>query len=148
MSNEGCRIRVGPRRVRVNVACPHATTAGFGMYYSDYPSARAEPIAERPIWREGNPERDTGGSAVLLGGGPDSTFVTGLKPYCGRNDYGEPWPHSHTRHGCQALPQSGLIIANRRSAPISPRCFRTLVHLLPRTYKKLDQGDRKDPERA
>lgn len=95
MSNEGCRIRVRPRSVRVNVACPHATMAGFGMYYSNYPSARAEPIAERPIWREGNPERDTGGSAVLLGGGPDSTFVTGLKPYCGRNDYGEPWPHSH-----------------------------------------------------
>jgi NAD(P)-dependent dehydrogenase (short-subunit alcohol dehydrogenase family) len=66
----------GPYGIRVNAISPQANTPTTEAYFADHPERRTQKIAERPLRRDGDAERDIGRTVVFLAG-PDSSFITG-----------------------------------------------------------------------
>lgn len=62
--------------IRVNALCPQASTPKADAYFEQHPDRHAAKIAQRPIQRDGDAERDIGRTVVFLAG-PDSSFITG-----------------------------------------------------------------------
>lgn len=63
--------------IRVNAISPQATTPKTEAYFQEHPERLAEKLAQRPIHRDGDAERDIGRTVVFLAG-PDSSFITGV----------------------------------------------------------------------
>jgi NAD(P)-dependent dehydrogenase (short-subunit alcohol dehydrogenase family) len=66
----------GPSGIRVNAVSPQASTPKTEAYFKEHPERLAEKLAQRPIRRDGDAERDIGRTVVFLAG-PDSSFITG-----------------------------------------------------------------------
>jgi NAD(P)-dependent dehydrogenase (short-subunit alcohol dehydrogenase family) len=66
----------GPVGIRVNALSPQANTPKTDAYFKEHPERHAEKLAQRPIRRDGDAEKDIGRSVVFLVG-PDSGFITG-----------------------------------------------------------------------
>jgi len=67
----------GPVEIRVNAISPQATSAASEEYFAAHPDRRAAKLAQRPIKRDGDAERDIGRTVVFLVS-PDSRFITGV----------------------------------------------------------------------
>ena len=78
----------GPLGIRVNALSPQASTPKTEAYFKLHPERLAEKLAQRPIRRDGDAERDIGRTVVFLAG-PDSSFITG------GDDHGERRAHDH-----------------------------------------------------
>jgi len=63
--------------IRVNALSPQASTPKTEAYFKEHPERMAEKLAQRPIRRDGDVERDIGRTVVFLAG-PDSGFITGV----------------------------------------------------------------------
>lgn len=66
----------GPFGIRVNALSPQANTPKTDAYFKQHPQRHAEKLAQRPIRRDGDAEKDIGRSVVFLVG-PDAGFITG-----------------------------------------------------------------------
>jgi NAD(P)-dependent dehydrogenase (short-subunit alcohol dehydrogenase family) len=66
----------GAHGIRVNTICPQAATPISDAYFAQHPERREAKLAQRPIKRDGDAEKDIGRAVVYLAG-PDAGFITG-----------------------------------------------------------------------
>lgn len=67
----------GDAGIRVNAISPQAMTPKTEAYFKEHPERLAEKLAQRPIHRDGDAERDIGRTVVFLAS-DDASFITGV----------------------------------------------------------------------